>query len=158
VRTVSLRPMSDEVFAAYMESHIHEYAGDRMRTDFETREEAEQVTRKQISSTIPDGTRTKNHHFYVVTDEQSGESVGKVWLNVQPDTRLAFLFHIIIHPEKRRLGYGRQTMQLVLQRARELGGRVFWLNVMGHNHEAIAFYKAIGFNTAAMHMNMLLEG
>jgi len=34
---------------------------------------------------------------------------------------------------------------------------VLWLNVMGHAHEAQAFYRALGFKTAALHMNLLID-
>lgn len=152
---IVLRAMTEGIFKSYMREHEEEYARDRMITDHESFEAALEMTRRQHEKMLPDGVRTSGHYFFAVHDEQTGKHVGYVWFASRPPT--LSLYHILIHPADRRRGYGRAVLQAVEQRARELSCEVIWLNVMGHNRQAVEFYEACGYRVAAMHMNKFLN-
>ncbi len=50
-----------------------------------------------------------------------------------------------VAPHCRGRGLGRQLMEAVLQRSRELGGRYVKLSVYDGNEQAIGFYRRLGF-------------
>jgi GNAT superfamily N-acetyltransferase len=111
---VVLRPMIEEIYLAYLSQHEQAYARDRMITDRESLEDALRTTRAQHQALLPQGLLTPNNHFYTVEDETRNERVGSVWIAYCPE------------------------------KARELGCRAIWLNVMAHNQSGIDFYLAQG--------------
>lgn len=153
---IKLRQMSDEEFKRYLPTNMDDYARSRVMTDFETLEEAKKNSQAQLDELLPQGMETHGHHFFCICD-QEGRNVGYAWLKVDSKKRIAWLYDIVIQSERRRKGYGRYAMQELMSKAKELGARVFWLNVMGHNQPAQKLYQSLGMNTAAIHMNMLLE-
>jgi GNAT superfamily N-acetyltransferase len=155
---VVLQPMTDETFCVYLREHQEEYARDRMIVDGETFEEALRKTRAQHEAELPEGLRTPGHYLFTVWDEERDAEVGYVWFArraASPD--VLWLFHILINEAERRKGYGRLVLAAIEEKAKELGCRVVWLNVMGHNAGAMEFYRACGYRVGAVHMNKFLE-
>jgi GNAT superfamily N-acetyltransferase len=154
---VALRPMNEETFRVYMREHEEGYARDRMIVDGETFDEAMRKTRAQHESELPEGMLTPGHYFFTVWDEERNGEVGYVWLarrTASPE--VLWLFHILIKEAERRKGYGRLMLAAMEEKAKELGCRVVWLNVMGHNSGAMEFYRACGYRVGAVHMNKFL--
>jgi ribosomal-protein-alanine N-acetyltransferase len=58
----------------------------------------------------------------------------------------AELLLIGIHPEHRRAGYGRMLLDHLVAALRSAGAAQLFLEVAEHNHAAIAFYRAAGFD------------
>jgi ribosomal protein S18 acetylase RimI-like enzyme len=145
--------MDDGAFRIYLQAHEQEYARDRMITDYQTLEEALATTRTQHTAMLPHGLQTPGHFFCTACDADRDIEVGTVWFACPESSVELFVYHIQVHPERRRQGYGRAILGAIEERAKELGRRVVWLNVMGHNHSAIDFYLACGYRIAAMHLN-----
>lgn len=156
-KKVRFDPMPDSVYEGYMKDHSFEYAEDRRIADHETLEVALKTVEKKIKQLLPEGKATPNHYFYCVTDCVSNERVGYVWLQMNLVDKIAWLYHIVVFEKYRHQGYGRAAMEQVKNRARELGARILWLNVMGHNTTAQKLYESSGLKTAAIHMNVLLS-
>ncbi len=153
---VVLRPMTEDAYRSYLREHEEEYARDRMITDQESFEEALHTTRAQHEALLPDGLSTPGHQFFTVEDDRGGH-VGYVWFFVRPSSSELFLYHILIHPSERRKGYGQSALAAIDQKAKELGCRAVWLNVMAHNQGAIDFYLAQGYRIATVHMSKHLD-
>ena len=131
-----------------------------MKTDYESYGDALKTTQEQHRSILSKGLSTPNHYFYIIETDQGGrgrKEVGQLWLSVKAECREAFLYHIIIHEPERRKGYGLLALALIEQRAKDLGCRILWLNIMAHNDAAKKLYLSGGYQVAAMHMNKLLE-
>jgi ribosomal protein S18 acetylase RimI-like enzyme len=154
---IVLRHMTEETFQAYLREHEEEYARDRMITDQESYDEALRTTRAQHETLLPQGLSTPGHFLFTVEDESRGLAVGYVWYACQPRSQELFLYHIVINKAERRQGHGQSALVAVEQKARELGCRAVWFNVMAHNQGAIDFYQAQGYRIAAMHMCKHLE-
>jgi ribosomal protein S18 acetylase RimI-like enzyme len=149
---IALRPMTETTYRAYLSEHEAEYARDRMLTDLESFEEALRTTRAQHEALLSQGLTTPGHQFFTVEDETQVQQVGYVWFFVRSSSRELFLYHILVRPSARRKGYGRSALAAVEQKAKELGCRAIWLNVMAHNPGAIDFYRSQGYCVATMHM------
>jgi ribosomal protein S18 acetylase RimI-like enzyme len=150
---VVLRPMTEATYGEYLREHEEEYARDRMITDWESFDDALRTTRAQHEALLPQGLNTPCHYFFTIEDENLGQPVGYVWFTCRPPSEELFLYHIRINEAERRKGYGRSALAAIDARAKELGCRAVWLNVMAHNPSAVEFYKAQGYRIAAMHMS-----
>jgi ribosomal protein S18 acetylase RimI-like enzyme len=128
-----------------------------MMTDRESFEEALRTTRTQHQVMLPQGLRTPGHYFFTVQDADQDKQVGYVWFACRPSSPELSLYHILIKQPDRRKGYGRSVLLAIEGKAKELGRKIIWLNVIGHNQGAIDFYIANGYRIAAMHMNKFLD-
>jgi len=60
------------------------------------------------------------------------------------DGRRAYLYHVAVHPDYRRHGYGRALLTTVLDRLWAAGAPKITLRVAAANAPAIAFYRSLG--------------
>lgn len=157
MKNLELVTLPSDVLSEYLENSLKSYAKDRAITDYETLEEAEQNARGSVDKILFEGGKTPGHYFFSICDRDLDEEIGRVWLYVDDKKKLAWLYDILIFAEKRHQGYGTRSMKCIQAKAKELGARVLWLNVMGHNREAQGLYQKIGMRTAAVHMNLLLD-
>jgi ribosomal protein S18 acetylase RimI-like enzyme len=145
--------MTEDTYQTYLLEHEEEYARDRMITDRESFEDALRTTRAQHAALLPQGLKTPDQYFFVVEDKGSARAVGYLWFAFRPANRELYLYHILIKETERRQGYGRSVLEALDEKAKELGCRAIWLNVMGHNQGAIDFYRAQGYRVGALHMS-----
>jgi ribosomal protein S18 acetylase RimI-like enzyme len=145
--------MTDDTYETYLREHEEEYARDRMITDRESFEDALRITRAQHAATLPRGLRTPDQYFFVIEDKSTARVVGYLWFAFRSKIRELYLNHILIKETDRRQGYGRSVLEALDGKAKELGCRAIWLNVMGHNQGAIDFYRAQGYRVGAVHMS-----
>lgn len=152
---ITLGPLSEMDYKIYMGAHVIEHAHDRVITDYETLDDAEDGVRSRLAATLPKGMETPHHHFYSI--QLKDKKVGWVWLNIKKAEKLAFLYYIFIEKDHRGRGIGKEVMRLIFDEAKTLGASVLWLNVMEHNPAAKRLYESVGMKTAAIHMNLLLK-
>jgi ribosomal protein S18 acetylase RimI-like enzyme len=145
--------MTEDTYQIYIREHEEEYARDRMITDRESYEHALQATRAQHAVMLPQGLKTPDQFFFLIKDEGSARVVGYLWFSFRRASRELYLCHILIKEAERRRGYGRSALEALDDKAKELGCRAIWLNVMAHNQGAIDFYRALGYGVGAMHMS-----
>ncbi|ODN69096.1 GNAT family N-acetyltransferase [Methylobrevis pamukkalensis] len=74
---------------------------------------------------------------------RDGEIVAAGSVVVEDD--LAGIFDLAVAPHCRRQGYGRRLMSAMLARARTLGARRAYLQVMADNDAALGLYRSMGF-------------
>jgi ribosomal protein S18 acetylase RimI-like enzyme len=154
---IVLRPMTEDTYQIYMREHEEEHARDRMITDRESYEDALRITRAQHAALLPQGLKTPEQYFFLVEDKISARLVGYLWFAYRPANQELYLYHVLIKEAARRQGYGRSAMEALDEKARELGCRAIWLNVMAHNQGAIDFYRAQGYRVGAVHMSKHCE-
>lgn len=61
------------------------------------------------------------------------------------EREVAGLFDVVVHPDARRRGHGRALVESLLARAREMGARYAYLQVLEDNSAARALYEPSGF-------------
>lgn len=148
--------MTEAEFTTYVEVLIPEYAQDNVDAGHWHEAEALEQSRKSVEELLPSGLKTANHHFFVVRD--GTERIGIVWLRAILDgaMKTGFIFDIAVDEAQRGKGYGRQTMLLIEQRARELGLEKMGLHVFAKNKIARKLYESLGYGTTSLNMSKVL--
>ena len=84
----------------------------------------------------------------------AGEVVGLGWLELRRKASgvSAWVYDVHLDADRRGQGLGRQLMEALHERARELGATTIALNVFGHNTAAIRLYDSLGYAVTAQQM------
>jgi ribosomal protein S18 acetylase RimI-like enzyme len=154
---VKLDPMTEAEFAAFLEADIRAFARENVRAGYWSETEALARSRKEHRNLLPDGLKSRFHHFYTIHDSETGAAVGVLWMKTDLNTSRAsgFIYDLEIHEPYRRRGYARQAMRELEDLARGMGLRQLGLHVFEHNRGAMALYEQTGFRIASL--NMLKE-
>lgn len=154
---VRLVPMTVQEFDAFLEADIREYAQERVRARYWTETEALARSRKEHRQLLPDGIRSRYHHFHIIKDAESDQTVGVLWFKTDLDSSRgsAFIFALEIHEAFRHQGYARQALIELENVARGMGLHQLGLHVFAHNDAAQALYENLGYKLASL--NMLKE-
>ena len=149
---VSLRPMTEEEFQAFLDRSIPAYAADKVRAGNWTPEEAEKKSQEQHARLLPDGLDSDHQHLYTI--ELDGKPAGNLWLSSDP--RLAgsvgFICDLYVAEEYRRQGIATEAMRLLEAEATRLGLSGLFLHVFGYNLAARALYEKLGYEITNLNM------
>jgi ribosomal protein S18 acetylase RimI-like enzyme len=156
---IRLREMRPEEFDPYGAATMEEFGREQVRVGNWREEDAPELARRTIERTLPQGLASPGQHLFVVEEEESGESAGILWFEERKLTgrTTAWIYDIRIDAAFRRRGYGRETLRLLEERARELGLSTVALHVFGHNTAARALYEKAGYETTQLMMAKALE-
>lgn len=151
---VTLVPMSEEEFGAYLVQGITHYAGENVRAGYWSPEEALRKSRAVYESLLPEGLSTKGHYLFTIQAKDQGKSVGVVWLGAgQGDAPTSgIVYDLYIDPRFRQRGYATEAMRLLEIKARTLGMGSLALHVFAHNSVAIVLYERLGYELASLNM------
>lgn len=61
------------------------------------------------------------------------------------------------HPLHRRLSYGRQLLEAIMERAKQNGCQKIFLDVKNNNLSSLSLYKAFGFKIVSIRKNYYTE-
>ena len=141
-----LRPMTDNEYATYCAASVPLLAEAESKAFGLDAAEARIRAAAAFERLIPNGLLAASaQRIYVI--ERDSVYVGVIWLELRNDNRDAYVYDLIIWPEYRRLGYGRQVLLIMETLLREWGvGRVI-LNVFSHNTVARLLYESLGYSS-----------
>ena len=140
-----LEPMTEERFAAYLEAAIPEYAADKVAAGTWLEEEALQKSREGYGKLLPQGLASPRQFLFDVVQDDSGEAVGLLWIEVDDAKRDAFIYDVMLDEAYRGRGLGREALRLAEAEASRRGCRTLSLHVFAHNARAWALYEKSGF-------------
>lgn len=146
---IKLRKMTSEEYSNYMKFSVANYADEKQKGEGLTPEEALKVAQDSYVRLLPQGLETPDQFIFSVIDDSSQKPIGMLWFakKSQSGKLYAFIYDIVLNPEKRGQGLGKQLMALMETEARALGCTSVGLHVFGHNTAAIALYEKSGFYT-----------
>src|SRR5919112_5432783 len=146
--------LDDGPYREYRKDLVRDYAADKVRAGAWSQAEAEGRAARDVDGLLPEGPATRGHFLYSVKDESTGAEVGILWFALRDSGagRSVWIYDIIIHEDFRRKGYAFRTLQLVENRARELGAGSVELHVFGHNHGARVLYEKAGYKETSITM------
>jgi RimJ/RimL family protein N-acetyltransferase len=146
---ISLRPMTQADYEAYLDIAVDDYAQEHVRAGNWKPGEAQALARAQYEHYLPGGVRTPGHGLFLFIAPGESEPVGMGWLAIQERNghKDAFIYDIRIYPPFRRNGYGRQALVALEDEARSLGAQRIGLHVFAHNYAALALYEQAGYAT-----------
>jgi ribosomal protein S18 acetylase RimI-like enzyme len=140
--------MSADDLARYIVTGTESYVGELIRSGM-PEEEARKNAAEGIQSSFPDGVPANENEIFDVLDGE--EVIGLLWLGrLAPGTW--YVMDIEIREQFRGRGYGRATMLLAEDAAREHGAAHLGLNVFGHNPTARSLYESLGYETQSTRM------
>ncbi len=94
----------------------------------------------------------KSKTFFVDVIEDEGIVTGHCIYFFVPDN--AEIISLAVSPDKRRMGYGRDLVYSVIERAKENNCKEVFLEVRKSNEAAIALYTSIGFHQVGERKNL----
>lgn len=143
---VRLEPLGEEEYRQWYDWMMDDYAQDIMRSGT-PEEQAREKAKSDIEGGLPEGLKSKDQYIYSVQHPGSGEHLGVLWfhLSERGERKTIFIYDIVIYEPYRGKGYGKETMQALEDRARELGAVRIGLHVFGHNQIARELYKKMGY-------------
>ena len=86
----------------------------------------------------------RNPGLFLLAVEPHARVVGSVIGTF--DGRRAYIYHVAVHPDYRRKGYGSALLREVEQRIWRLGAKKLRFMVHSDNKEAHTFYRTLGFD------------
>jgi ribosomal protein S18 acetylase RimI-like enzyme len=154
---LTLNPMTPEDFAKWAPRSRDAYALEKAKANGLTKEESEKVALEDFARILPNGFASKDNYLYLAFD-QDGKNVGYLWFCVRgPDNnRRAFVCDILIEPEFRGQGCGRELMKLLEVEVRNLSLKRIGLHVFSNNLAAVRLYESLGFKTTDLSMEKYL--
>ena len=151
--TVTLRPMTEAEYTAYVEQIRAQVTGELRAAMPE--EEARATAAEGIARHLPEGLATPRHSL-LVAEDASGRPVGNAWVGPDPNrgaaADAAWLYGIDVHPDARRRGYGAAILGEVEALVAREGGVRLGLNVFGGNEAALALYGRCGYAVTSLQM------
>jgi ribosomal protein S18 acetylase RimI-like enzyme len=147
-----LIPMTQPEYDEYLTHLIPDYAADNVRAGYWDESEALEKSRQQTASLLPQGLQTKDNYIYTLVDGE--QAVGMIWLKAQLDraVKSGFIFDVMVDEKFRGKGYGKQIMDLIEEKARELGLQSIGLHVFGYNTVAKKLYESAGYEVSSLNM------
>jgi RimJ/RimL family protein N-acetyltransferase len=145
---VKLVEIDEADFQAWKQMAIVEYFTERVRAGNDGPDSPDR-SRSEFESLLPYGRLTRDNYIFSIVDEKLDDrKVGVLWYaadtpDLPPDT--LFLYGIRIDEGMRGKGYGKATMLLLEQRAKELGKERIALHVFAHNQPARRLYEELGY-------------
>ena len=138
----------------YRKNLVRHYAADKVRAGAWAQAEAEGRAARDVDGLLPEGPATQGHLLYSVREDSTDAEVGIVWFALRDSGvgRSVWIYDIIIHEDFRRRGYASRTLELVEERARDLGAKSVELHVFGHNRGARALYEKLDYNITSITM------
>lgn len=150
--------LSEKDFSEYLETAIADFAEDKVNAGNFPAEKALELSRESYEKLLPDGVNTKDHLLFSIFDEENEEKLGIIWikLNYEKGNRNIWIYDFIIFEKYRRQGFGEKSLELLEEKAKELGFNKISLHVFGHNKGAISLYQKVGFQTTNINMSKIL--
>jgi ribosomal protein S18 acetylase RimI-like enzyme len=152
--SVTLRPMTAAEYEEFARDGTDEYIRQLVDAGGWTEAQARLKADADFARFLPDGLATPGQHLTVVIDDESGDTVGRLWFaerELHGATHL-YLFDITVAPAYRGRGWGRALMLALEDEARRLGVGEIRLNVFGGNEVARGLYRSLGYGEAAVEM------
>jgi ribosomal protein S18 acetylase RimI-like enzyme len=159
-KAMNLINLSEKDFNDYLENAISAYAEDKTKAGNFSAEKALELSRKGHEKLLPDGVNTKNNHLFSIFDEENENKVGIIWIKLRSENgiREIWLYDFLIFEQYRRKGFGKKSLELLEEKAKELGFDKISLHVFGHNQAAISLYQKMGFQTTNINMSKIING
>ena len=155
--TATLRPLDRSLLPEWIDRSAAEYARDLVATG-RPEEWAHRHAVDGMAESFPGGAPMPGHEVFEVVDD-AGVAVGYLWIgpDTSGDAGAWWIWDVLVEPEHRGRGLGREAMRLAEEHARTQGAHAIGLNVFAFNAAARGLYESLGYETASMRMAKRLD-
>jgi ribosomal protein S18 acetylase RimI-like enzyme len=153
---VEMRSMRDDEYDAWLAWETEGYARDIAENKGISFEDALPKSRADMQGLLPDGLATPNHAIEIAEDPESGDRLGHLWyarVTREGGREVLWLYDIHVEEGQRGRGVGRKLMEILEERAREMGLGRIELNVFGGNAPARRLYESFGYREMARQLS-----
>lgn len=145
---IELRNMSEVEYEKFLARSIVEFAKSKEEAEDMSAEAALELSNRTFHELLPSGLQTPDHYLYSYSLED--ECVGNLWLAKRGDG--CFIYELYLKAHLRGKGLGKQLMDLIDDKAKELGFKTIRLHVFGFNKVAIRLYESAGYSVTNINM------
>ena len=143
---IDFTSLTEENFNNYSTFLIKEQADDQIKALKCSKAESFALAENGLKQLLPYGIKTTNNFFYNVCDLNKDLIIGFIWYKINENQNKLFLYQIYVFENFRRKGYGRQIIELLEIKAKELKVQKIEFHVFYHNSIAIDLYKKMNYN------------
>ncbi|MET9078225.1 GNAT family N-acetyltransferase [Streptomyces sp. NPDC004232] len=156
VRTVHLEPPTEDEFGRWIEPQIRDCARSYVRAGTPSPEEVLTKACECVGRLLPNGVATPGHHLWVARDEETGERVGRLWIEMRSSASSpeAFIHFVGVDENEQGKGYDRAMMNAGVVAARRLGAASIAWNVYGENTTAYDLCSSLGHRSMGQTMRL----
>ena len=147
----SLELMKDSQFQIYVTKAISSYASELIKSGEVPEKMADMEAKKAFYGLLPEGTKTLNQFLFNIVHENQ-QIIGMIWYGLRPHQE-GFIYDFEIDEVHRGKGYGKEALILLEAHAKSLGINKLGLRVFGHNENAYALYKKMGYIPYSINMS-----
>jgi len=149
---VSLVPMTEDEFAAYLEKTVPNYAAENVRAGYWPENGALERSREVYQNLLPQGVHTENNYLFRIQIDETGEKAGILWMKHEAPRKHGFVYDISLDESQRGKGYGKKAMLALEEFAKSLGLKTIGLHVFTHNTTAMKLYAGLGYEVTSQAM------
>ncbi len=145
-------PMNENDFLEFWKIAVDQWKTDMENAGLMEKNTSYEEAEKYTEKILPKGMNTTGHKMMNIFDDD--KKIGSIWFELRERVGLKeiYLWDIIIDEEYRSKGYGKATMSLLEEFAKNEGAVRISLNVFGSNRIARKLYTKIGYYEAAITM------
>lgn len=149
-KVLTLVPMTQTDYEEFYFLTTKLYATSRVESGNWKIEDAQEKSEREHKMLLPNGLDTPGHFLFKIHDLD--KYIGTVWLCYKSLDCTVFIYDLYFREECRQQGYGRNVLDLIESKAKELGAAKLALHVFGFNKIAIHLYESCGFEPTNISM------
>jgi ribosomal protein S18 acetylase RimI-like enzyme len=152
---VTLLKMTQIELDEYLKHAIPSLAEELMRANGWSAERSLAASLQSFDTALPGRAVDSPKQFLrtILADEQK---VGILWYGIRGQQE-AFVWDLLIYPQLRNRGFGREALKAMEQELREMKVESVALNVFAHNSAAARLYSNLGYAPVSTRMSKRLE-
>jgi ribosomal protein S18 acetylase RimI-like enzyme len=140
---LTARPLTEAEYGAWVAVEKEGYVAQLVRTGAWSEAEARSKSEQDYGRLLPQGLATPRTTVLALLAD--GEPVGTIWLLHGHLPGVSYGYSLLVDPEHRGKGYGRDALAVCEQAILAAGDEVMMFNVFGGNTVAISLYDSAGF-------------
>lgn len=141
---IKFKFMTDDDFNKFREFSIISYSRGLVQAGLYSIENAYIHSKIEFDELLPLGNHTQNHFLYLIENIEN-EELGHLWFEKKLEGSIVFICDFLILEKFRNKGYGKQSLLLFEDVAKEKGFKKIALHVFRYNDNAISLYMSLGY-------------
>lgn len=152
---ISLRPMRESEYSAYLAYFIPEYAAEISSNYGLSELQSLSQAKREIAADLPDGVNTSGQILLCLVNqtERPEMLIGYLWYKPDLAMRSAFINDFHIFAAHQGKGFGKQALEVLEGELKGKGFEQIKLRVAGDNERARHVYEVTGFRVTGVNMS-----
>ncbi|WP_113737223.1 N-acetyltransferase [Ensifer sp. ENS12] len=154
---ISLRPMLDSEYPAYLDYFIPDYAIEISANYGFSDADALVQARREIAQDLPQGVKTPGNVLLCVINETDSSLIGYLWYRPDLAGHSVFISDLHILASQQGQGFAKQALNALETELSAKGFKQIKLRVAENNRRAKHVYDVAGFRVTGINMSKLIK-